>query len=202
MCPGGMIVPAATAPGELVLNGMSPSDRGGRFANSGMVVEIRPGDLPVGKKSDEVFAGLTFQEEIEKQCFSMAGDTLFAPAQRLNDFVTGRISANLPASSYLPGLIESPLNQWLPRIIGTSLQEGFKQIGRKTRGYLTNEAVVLGVESRTSSPVRIPRDMQSLEHVQIKRLFPCGEGSGYSGGIISSAVDGERVAESLAILYK
>ena len=202
MCPGGVIVPAATAPGELVLNGMSPSDRGGRYANSGMVVEIRPGDLSAAKKTDALFAGLTFQEEIEHQCFRMAGNTLFAPAQRLNDFVTGRISANLPASSYLPGLIESPLHQWLPRIIGTSLQEGFKQIGRKTRGYLTNEAVVLGVESRTSSPVRIPRDMQTLEHVQIKRLFPCGEGSGYSGGIISSAVDGERVAERLAILYK
>jgi len=202
MCPGGMIVPAATAPGELVLNGMSPSDRGGRYANSGMVVEIRPGDLPSGKKGDALFAGLTFQEEIEQQCFKMAGNTLFAPAQRLNDFVNGRISANLPASSYVPGLIESPLHQWLPRLIGSALQEGLKLIGRKTKGYLTNEAVVLGVESRTSSPVRIPRDMQTLEHTQIKRLFPCGEGSGYSGGIISSAVDGERVAESLASLYK
>ena len=202
MCPGGMIVPAATAPGELVLNGMSPSDRGGRFANSGIVVEIRPGDLPAGKNEEAIFAGLHFQEEIEQQCFRMAGNTLYAPAQRLNDFVAGLRSTNLPPSSYLPGLIESPLHQWLPRLVGSSLQEGFKMIGSKTKGYLTNEAVVLGVESRTSSPVRIPRDMQTLEHVQINRLFPCGEGSGYSGGIISSAVDGERAAESLANLYK
>ena len=202
MCPGGVIVPAATAPGELVLNGMSPSDRGGRFANSGLVIEIRPGDLPAATKGEEMFAGLRFQEELEQQCFRMAGSTLFAPTQRLADFVDGRRSANLPPTSYLPGLIESPLHEWLPRFIGSGLQEGLKQIGRKTKGYLTNEAIVLGVESRTSSPVRIPRDMQTFEHVQIKRLFPCGEGAGYSGGIMSSAVDGERVAESLANLYK
>ena len=202
MCPGGMIVPAATSPGELVLNGMSPSDRGGRFANSGIVMEIRPGDLPVNKKGDAIFAGLRFQEELEQQCFRMAGNTQFAPSQRLNDFVNGRRSSSLPQTSYLPGLIESPLNDWLPRFVGSGLQEGFKLIGRKSKGYLTNEAIVMGVESRTSSPVRIPRDIQTLEHVQIKRLFPCGEGSGYSGGIMSSAVDGERVAESVANLYK
>ena len=132
----------------------------------------------------------------------MAGNTQFAPAQRLADFVSGRKSANLPESSYLPGIIESPLHQWLPRLIGSGLQEGFKLIGRKTKGFLTNEAIILGVESRTSSPVRIPRDMQTLEHVQIKRLFPCGEGSGYAGGIMSSSVDGERVAEMIAKLYK
>ena len=202
MCPGGMIVPAATAPGELVLNGMSPSDRGGRFANSGIVMEIRPGDLPLLSKGQEVFTGLRFQEELEKQCFRMAGNTQFAPSQRLVDFVNGRRSADLPQTSYVPGLIESPLSDWLPRFIGAGLQEGFKLIGRKSKGYLTNEATVLGVESRTSSPVRIPRDMLTLEHVQIKRLFPCGEGSGFSGGIMSSAVDGERVAESLANLYR
>ena len=202
MCPGGVIVPAATAPGELVLNGMSPSDRGGRFANSGIVMEIRPEDLPVRKKGEELFAGLHFQEDIEQQCFRMAGNTQFAPTQRLADFVNGKRSANLPQSSYLPGLIESPLHQWLPGFIGSGLQEGFKLIGRKSKGYLTNEAIVLGIESRTSSPLRIPRDIQTLEHIQIKRLFPCGEGSGYSGGIMSSAVDGERVAESLANLYK
>ncbi len=202
MCPGGVIVPAATSPGELVVNGMSPSDRGGRFANSGMVVEIRPGDLPEGNKEPAMFVGLHFQEEIEKLCFEMAGNTQFAPSQRLADFVNGHRSANLPQSSYLPGLIESPLHQWLPKIVGSGLQEGLKLIGRKTKGYLTNEAVVLGVESRTSSPVRIPRDMQTLEHVQIRRLFPCGEGSGYSGGIMSSAVDGERVAEMIANLYR
>ena len=202
MCPGGMIVPAATSPGELVLNGMSPSDRGGRFANSGIVIEIRPGDLPTGKRGEAIFAGLRFQEELEQQCFRMAGNTQFAPTQRLTDFVNGKRSANLPLTSYVPGLIESPLHEWLPRFIGSGLQEGFKLIGRKSKGYLTNEAIVLGVESRTSSPIRVPRDMQTLEHLQIRRLFPCGEGSGYSGGIMSSAVDGKRVAESLANLYK
>jgi len=202
MCPGGLVVPAATAPGELVVNGMSPSDRGGLFANSGMVVEIRPGDLQVKNNVSDVFAGLRFQEDIEKLCYKMAGNTQFAPAQRLADFVSGRKSVNLPESSYRPGLIASPLHEWLPPLIGAGLQEGLKSIGRKTRGYLTNEAVVLGVESRTSSPVRIPRELETLEHVQIKRLFPCGEGSGYAGGIMSSAVDGERVAEMIANLYK
>lgn len=202
MCPGGIIVPAATAPGELVVNGMSPSDRGGHFANSGMVVEIRPGDLLLNDKVQDIFTGLRFQEDIEKLCYKMAGNTQFAPSQRLADFVNGRKSANLPDSSYRPGLIESPLHEWLPRLVGSGLQEGLKLIGRKTKGYLTNEAIVLGVESRTSSPVRIPRDLETLEHVQIKRLFPCGEGSGYAGGIMSSAVDGERVAEMIANLYK
>lgn len=202
MCPGGMIVPAATAPGELVVNGMSPSDRGGLFANSGMVVEIRPGDLMIKDNLQDIFAGLRFQEDIEKLCYKMAGNTQFAPAQRLADFVSGRKSMNLPVTSYKPGLVESPLHEWLPRLVGPGLQEGLKLIGRKTKGYLTNEAIVLGVESRTSSPVRIPRDLETLEHVQIKRLFPCGEGSGYAGGIMSSAVDGERVAEMIANLYK
>ncbi|HEY3389131.1 MAG TPA: FAD-binding protein, partial [Prolixibacteraceae bacterium] len=202
MCPGGVVVPAATAPGELVVNGMSTSDRGGIFANSGMVVEIRPGDLFVKDKPEDVFAGLRFQEDIEKLCYKMAGNTQFAPSQRLADFVDGRKSANLPATSYRPGLIESPLHEWLPRLVGSGLQEGLKLIGRKTKGYLTNEAIVLGVESRTSSPVRIPRNLETLEHLQIKRLFPCGEGSGYAGGIMSSAVDGERVAEMIANLYR
>ena len=202
MCPGGLVVPAATAPGELVVNGMSPSDRGGLFANSGMVVEIRPGDLQLKDNIQDIFAGLRFQEDIEKLCYKMAGNTQFAPAQRLADFVSGRKSVNLPESSYRPGLIESPLHEWLPRLVGSGLQEGLKLIGRKTKGYLTNEAIVLGVESRTSSPLRIPRDMETLEHVQIKRLFPCGEGSGYAGGIMSSAVDGERVAEMIANIYK
>jgi len=202
MCPGGLVVPAATAPGELVVNGMSPSDRGGLFANSGMVVEIRPGDLQLKDNIQDIFAGLRFQEDIEKLCYKMAGNTQFAPAQRLADFVSGRKSVNLPESSYRPGLIESPLHEWLPRLVGSGLQEGLKLIGGKTKGYLTNEAIVLGVESRTSSPLRIPRDMETLEHVQIKRLFPCGEGSGYAGGIMSSAVDGERVAEMIANIYK
>ena len=202
MCPGGIIVPAATAPGELVVNGMSPSDRGGRFGNSGIVVEVRPEDLLVNYQKYKELAGLTFQEELERTCYSRAGNTQFAPAQRLVDFVNSRKSADLPESSYKPGIVPSALHEWLPKLIGPSLQQGFNQIGRKTKGFLTNEAVVLGVESRTSSPVRIPRDPQTLEHIQVSRLFPCGEGSGYAGGIMSSAVDGERVAEMVANLYK
>lgn len=202
MCPGGMIVPSATSPGELVVNGMSPSDRGGRFANSGIVIEIRPNDLSVNHQSNKEFVGLMFQESLEKMCFGMAGNTQFAPAQRLNDFVKGRRSTDLPETSYRPGIISSPLHEWLPRLVGPGLQQGLNLIGQKTKGFLTNEAVVLGVESRTSSPIRIPRDPQTLEHLQIKRLFPCGEGSGYAGGIMSSAVDGERVAEMVANLYK
>jgi len=201
MCPGGIIVPAATAPGELVVNGMSTSERGGRFANSGIVVEIRQGDFPLNNKIPEMLAGLRFQENIEKMCFEMAGKTQNAPAQRLADFVNGRKSYNLPQYSYKPGVIASPLNEWLPPFVVSGLQEAFKLIGSKKRGYITNEALVLGVESRTSSPVRIPRDMETLESVQIRRLFPCGEGSGYTGGIMSSAVDGERVAEMIAKLY-
>ena len=202
MCPGGIIVPAATAPGELVVNGMSPSDRGGRFGNSGIVVEIHPTDLLVNYQKYKELAGLTFQEELERTCYRMAGNSQFAPAQRLVDFVNSRKSADLPESSYRPGLVPSTLHEWLPRMVGSSLQQGFSLIGRKTKGFLTNEAVVLGVESRTSSPVRILRNRQTLEHIQISRLFPCGEGSGYAGGIMSSAVDGERVAEMIANLYK
>jgi uncharacterized FAD-dependent dehydrogenase len=202
MCPGGIIVPAATAPGELIVNGMSTSDRGGRFANSGMVVEIRPGDLRSDNGHDEIFCGLRFQEENEKLCFAMAGNTQYAPAQRLADFVNGRKSTSLPESSYRPGLIVSPLHEWLPLFVGQGLQEALKLIGRKNKGYITNEAILLGVESRTSSPIRIPRDKNTLESVVIKRLFPCGEGSGYSGGIVSSAIDGERVADMISNLYK
>ena len=202
MCPGGVIVPAATSTGEIVVNGMSPSDRGGRFANSGIVVEIRPDDLIYKYGKYDKLAGLYFQEELEQLSYRMAGDTLLAPSQRLTDFINGRQSIDLPESTYRPGLTSSPLHKWLPPIVLNGLQQGFGMIGRKTRGFLTNEAVILGVESRTSSPVRIPRNLETLEHVQIRRLFPCGEGSGYAGGIMSSAVDGERVAEMIANLYK
>ena len=198
MCPGGVVVPATTSPGELVVNGMSSSERGGNFANSGMVVEIHPEDLPPEFQNYGIFAGLEFQEEIEKQCFYRAGNTQFAPAQRLDDFVSNRISADLPKTSYRPGIISSPFHDWLPSFIGSNLQEGLKLIGRKAKGFLTNEAIILGVESRTSSPLRIPRDPQTLEHIHIKRLFPCGEGAGYAGGIVSSAIDGERIAEAIA----
>lgn len=200
MCPGGVVVPAATAPGEMVVNGMSPSERGGNFANSGMVVEIHPEDLPSEFRKWGTFAGLEFQAEIEKQCFFHAGNTQFAPAQRLEDFVNNRNSSGLPKTSYHPGIVPSPVHEWMPLFIQSKLQEGFRLMGRKAKGYLTNEAIILGVESRTSSPVRIPRDPQTLEHIQVKRLFPCGEGAGYAGGIVSSAIDGERVAEMIAML--
>jgi uncharacterized FAD-dependent dehydrogenase len=201
MCPGGVVVPASTAPGELVVNGMSSSERGGAFANSGMVVEIHPEDLPREFQKYGKFAGLEFQSRIEKECFYKAGNTQFATAQRLDDFINNRLSKDLPKSSYRPGLVSSPMHQWLPEIIRPRLQEGFRLMGRKARGFITNEAIILGVESRTSSPVRVPRDPETLEHVQIRRLFPCGEGAGYAGGIVSSAIDGERVAEMIAKMY-
>ncbi len=201
MCPGGVVVPASTAPGELVVNGMSSSERGGLFANSGMVVEIHTDDLPGEFLKFGKFAGLEFQAEVEKECFLRAGNTQFAPAQRLDDFVNSRISSDLPKSSYRPGLVSSALHQWLPGIIGPRLQEGFRLIGKKAKGFITNEAIILGVESRTSSPVRISRNPETLGHIQIKGLFPCGEGAGYAGGIVSSAIDGERVAEMIAKMW-
>jgi uncharacterized FAD-dependent dehydrogenase len=200
MCPGGVVVPASTAPGELVVNGMSSSERGGPFANSGMVVEIHPEDLPKEFQKFGKFAGLRFQSEIEKTCFIQAGSTQFATAQRLDDFINNRISSALPKSSYRPGLVSSPMHQWLPEIIRPKLQEGFKLMGKKAKGFITNEAIILGVESRTSSPVRIPRDPETLEHITTKKLFPCGEGAGYAGGIVSSAIDGERVAEKISMM--
>ncbi len=196
MCPGGFIVPAATAPGEIVVNGMSPSRRNSKFANSGIAVEIRTEDFPEREKYG-VLAGLKFQENIEKLAYQNGGRGLVAPAQRLHDFVNGKISASLPETSYHPGVVSSPLHFWLPEHIGKRLQDGFRIFGKKMRGYLTNEAIILGVESRTSSPVRIPRDKESLQHPQIKNLYPCAEGAGYAGGIISAAVDGERCAEMI-----
>ncbi len=201
MCPGGVIVPAATAPGELVVNGMSPTLRNTKFANSGMVVEIRPEDLREFSHLG-VFAGLEFQRKVERLCFALSGNTQFAPAQRMADFVDNRFSQNLPDSSYHPGLVSVPLHEKLPKRIRTRLQEAFKVINTKARGYLTNEAVVVGVESRTSSPIRIPRNENTLEHVKIKCLYPCGEGAGYAGGIVSSAMDGERCAEAFVQNYK
>lgn len=197
MCPGGMIVPASTATDELVLNGMSPSGRNGQFANSGIVVEVRIEDL-IHFAHYKEFAGLKFQEEIEKMSFKMAGNSQIAPAQRLSDFINGIHSNSLPLTSYHPGITSSDLNQWLPKFIREKLQAGFLQIGRKAKGFITNEAIILGVESRTSSPIRIPRNQETFEHVKFHRLFPCGEGAGYSGGIVSSAIDGERCAEKVA----
>jgi len=196
MCPGGFIVPSATTQEEVVVNGMSPSGRTSPYANSGIVVEIRPEDLAKYSKSGKL-AGIEFQRELEYSAWSNSDRSQRAPAQRLADFVDGKVSVNLPKVSYFPGVVSSPLHSWLPEFITGRLQEGFKQFGSIMKGYLTNEATVLAVESRTSSPVRIPRNPETIEHVRIKGLYPCGEGSGYAGGIVSSAVDGMRVAEAI-----
>lgn len=197
MCPGGFIVPSATSQEEVVVNGMSPSHRGSPFANSGIVVEIRTEDIQKFSSSG-VLAGIEYQEKLENDAWLNGGQTQKAPAQRLDDFVSGRLSGSLPKVSYWPGVTSSPLNQWLPDEIGNRLREGFKLFGQMMKGFLTNEAVILGVESRTSSPVRIPRNIETLDHVRINGLYPCGEGSGYAGGIVSSAVDGMRAAEAIA----
>ena len=197
MCPGGFIVPSATSQEEVVVNGMSPSGRNSPYANSGIVVEIRPDDLKDYSKFNEL-AGLEFRKALEHKAWQQGGRTQSAPAQRLADFVSGESSSSLPKSSYFPGITSSPLHEWLPGMIGKRLQEGFRLFGSVMRGFLTNEAVILGVESRTSSPVRIPRNPDTLEHVSIGGLYPSGEGSGYTGGIVSSAVDGMKVAEAIA----
>ncbi len=197
MCPGGFIVPSATSQEEVVVNGMSPSGRNSPYANSGIVVEVRPEDL-LKYSSSGILAGIEFQKEIERDAWLNGGSTQSAPAQRLVDFVTNINSRSLPHSSYFPGITSSPLHEWLPESISKRLQEGFRQFGSLMKGYLTNEAVILGVESRTSSPVRIPRDPESMQHIQVTGLYPCGEGSGYAGGIVSSAVDGIKTAEALA----
>ncbi len=196
MCPGGHIVPAATAPGEQVVNGMSASGRNSRWANSGLVVEVRPEDLPGSQQ--QVLAGLHFQQQLEQLCFLQAGQTLQAPAQRISDFVHGNVSQSLPESSYLPGLVSSNLHEWMPEHLSHRLRKGLSYFGQKVRGFLTNDGVLTGVESRTSSPLRIPRDAGTFEHIQFQNLYPCGEGAGYAGGIVSSAIDGENCAEALA----
>ncbi|HPT21522.1 MAG TPA: NAD(P)/FAD-dependent oxidoreductase [Bacteroidales bacterium] len=198
MCPGGFIVPSATSQEEVVVNGMSPSGRNSPYANSGIVVEIRPEDL-VKYSSFGELAGLEFQKELEREAWKNGGHTQQAPAQRLADFVSGKASSSLPKVSYFPGVTSSPLHNWLPKAIGRRLRDGFRMFGQVMNGYLSNEAVVLGVESRTSSPVRIPRDPDKLFHVRVRGLYPCGEGSGYAGGIVSSAVDGVRAAEAIAL---
>ena len=201
MCPGGFIVPAATANGEIVVNGMSPSRRNNKFANSGIVVEL---DIDKDFKKYEEFGalkGLEFQKDLEKIAFYAGGRTQTAPAQRLVDFVDGKISNDLNETSYQPGLKSAPLHSLLPKIIGSRLRKGFAAFGTKMHGYYTNEANIVGVESRTSSPVNIPRK-ENLEHTQIEGLFPCGEGGGYAGGIVSAAMDGERCAEAAISLMK
>lgn len=197
MCPGGFIVPAATGPREVVVNGMSPSLRNSPFANAGLVVEIRTEDFAPFAEHGPL-AGLRFQQALEQDAFRNAGGGQTAPAQRVTDFVAGKTSGDLPETSYIPGLWVSPLHAWLPPSIGKRLQAGLTDFGQKMRGFLTREAILVGVESRTSSPVRIPRDRETLQHVQIKGLYPCGEGAGYAGGILSSALDGENCADAAA----
>lgn len=201
MCPGGTIVPSASGPKQVVVNGMSPSNRGSRWSNSGVVVEIHPEDFPEYAKYDELCL-LKFIEDIEEQTWIQGGKSQVAPAQRMNDFVDGRKSENLPDTSYAPGIVSSPMHEWMPQFISSRLQDAFKKIGNSYKGYLTNDALLLAVESRTSSPVRIVRDKETLQHAELKNLFPCGEGAGYAGGIVSAAMDGERCAESLANVFK
>ena len=199
MCPGGYIIPAASAPGQLVVNGMSPANRGTRWANSGMVVEILPEDIPDGDTPKETaLKMMRFQEKTEHDFFEASGHTKQAPAQRMADFVDGRLSADLPRSSYPPGLISARVDHLLPEGVARRLREGFKVFGAKQRGFLTNEAVLIGDETRTSSPVRIPRDRESMHHIVIEGLYPCGEGAGYAGGIVSAAIDGMAVAQAVS----
>ena len=194
MCPGGFVIPAATGPEQVVVNGMSPASRGTQWSNSGMVVELRPEDV----EGDDVLRVLRYQEELERMCWQQANMKQTASAQRMADFVNGKLSYDLPRSSYAPGLVSSPLHFWLPKPISSRLQQGFKVFGRQAHGFLTNEAVMIAIETRTSSPLRIIRDNDTLLHVRLQGLFPCGEGAGYAGGIVSAGVDGERCAEMCA----
>ena len=219
MCPGGFVIPAATGPEQLVVNGMSPSNRGTAWSNSGMVVETHPEDVaPFVKDHQTVLEEIElrrqedsslftphsslqmmyFQEILEKQCWQQGNMKQTAPSQRMADFVNNRLSYDLPKSSYAPGLVSSPLHFWMPSFVSKRLQEGFKTFGKNAHGFLTNEAILIATETRTSSPVRIVRDRETLQHVRIQGLFPCGEGAGYAGGIVSAGVDGERCAEMCA----
>ena len=223
MCPGGFVIPAATGPEQLVVNGMSPSNRGTAWSNSGMVVETHPEDVAQFVKEHQAvieqqemkaqenallftpYSSLQmmyFQEIVEKQCWQQGNMKQTAPAQRMADFVNNRLSYDLPKSSYAPGLISSPLHFWMPSFVSKRLQEGFKTFGKNAHGFLTNEATLIAMETRTSSPVRIVRDRETLQHVRIQGLFPCGEGAGYAGGIVSAGVDGERCAEMCAEYLK
>lgn len=213
MCPGGFIIPAATGPEQIVVNGMSPSNRGTRWSNSGMVVEVHPEDLAEIERGGTAAADndhtdaaqgldplcmMRFQEQLEKNCWQQGNRKQTAPAQRMADFVNGHLSYDLPDSSYAPGLVSSPLHFWMPSFIAHRLQEGFKVFGCQRHGFLTNEATLIATETRTSSPVRILRDDLTLQHIRLQGLFPCGEGAGYAGGIVSAAIDGERCADMAA----
>ncbi|MBE6302724.1 MAG: FAD-binding protein [Bacteroidales bacterium] len=207
MCPGGVIIPSATANNQLLVNGMSPSSRGGRWSNSGMVVQINSDDLEnpalqidceerVTVAPGSPLRMMAFQESLERLCWLMGNRRQTAPAQRMADFVRGKLSYDLPSSTYAPGLLSSPMHFWMPQFIASRLRRGFEFFGKSSRGFLTNEAAIIGVETRTSAPVRIVRDNDTLQHIELEGLFPCGEGAGYAGGIVSAAVDGERCAEA------
>lgn len=202
MCPGGFIVPAMTDASESVVNGMSPSRRNSPFANSGFVTEIRLSDFEHLRPKYGELAGLQFQRELERAARENGGENQTAPAQRVADFVAGRGSSSLPKSSYVPGLVCSRLDEWMPQFMSSRLREAIRVFDKRMHGYLTNEAIVVGVESRTSTPVRIPRDAQTLMHPEVEGLFPSGEGAGYAGGIISAALDGERIAEAITEFFK
>ncbi len=199
MCPGGIIAPAATAPGEIVVNGWSPSKRNNPYANSGTVVAVDERDFAAHKYTGPL-AAMSYQQMVEQKAFEQGGGDLVAPAQRMADFVAGKVSSSLPACSYLPGIHSAAISDLLPAAVNAALKKAVVDFGKKMKGYYTNEAVLVGVESRTSSPVRIPRDKETLQHIQIKGLYPCAEGAGYAGGIVSAAIDGERCAEA-AINY-
>ena len=199
MCPGGVLVPASTSPGELVLNGMSNSMRNSKWANSGIVVSINPGDIPEFDKYG-IFSLLEFQSKIEVDSFDFGGGNLKAPAQRITDFLKGRVSERMPSTSYVPGVLSADLNELLPKFISSRLKEAMYIFDRKMRGFITEDSLMLATESRTSSPVRIPRDAETLEYLGIKRVFPCGEGAGYAGGIVSSALDGINAALAVSRL--
>jgi uncharacterized FAD-dependent dehydrogenase len=197
MCPGGFIVPASTAPGELVINGMSLAARDAPFSNSGIVVEVRLEDIEASMDKGPL-AAMDFQKKLEQRAFQAGGESLQAPAQRMTDFTTGRLSSVLPKSSYKPGIVSAPVHALLPDGIRRRLQAAFQAFDRKMKGYFTEDALVLAIESRTSSPVRIPRDQNTLMHPHVKNLYPCGEGAGYAGGIVSAALDGQRIARRIA----
>ena len=205
MCPGGFVVPAASGPHQIVVNGMSPSNRGGKWSNSGMVVELRPEDLQhtdfksmIGESEKHPLNMMYLQEALEAACWQQGNMRQTAPSQRMVDFTRKKLSYDLPPTSYSPGLVSSPLHFWMPNFISDRLSKGFQQFGRSSHGFLTNEACMIGMETRTSAPVRIVRDNETLQHVTISGLFPCGEGAGYAGGIVSAGVDGERCAEAAA----
>ena len=206
MCPGGIIAPAATSPGELVVNGWSPSKRNNPYANSGMVVNVEIADAANARKknnlhtqdsADSPLQLMWFQQMVEQKCYNAGGGDFKAPAQRMVDFSNGKLSNNLPDCSYQPGISSVQLSEVLPDFIYQSLAQGFKAFGKKMKGYFSNEAVVVATESRTSSPIRIPRDSITLTHPQLNNFYPCGEGAGYAGGIVSAAMDGERIAKQI-----